>query len=56
LPLGGAGLHVQHPPRRLVASFSSNQDPAKLRMEKKGRAKKTVTVVAGHARNGAFLK
>ena len=29
---------------------------AKLRMEKKGRGGKTVTVVAGLPRNGAFLK
>jgi translation initiation factor 1 len=29
---------------------------AKLRMEKKGRAGKTVTVVDGLPRNGAFLK
>lgn len=34
-------------PKRLVA---------KLRMEKKGRGGKTVTVVAGLPRNAAFLK
>src|SRR5204862_1959865 len=50
------------PPRDCKCSQQADDEPipgrivAKLRLEKKGRGGKTVTVVAGLPQNGAFLK
>ena len=56
LRLAAARLQVQHPYSGRVRPCEAGRIVAKLRMEKKGRGGKMVTVIDGLPNNAAFLK